>query len=151
MLKALEAKLLKRQKQQKIYYTIHWSPLVKADKYEIVKTVPSVTGFYELYYLDKKKILNLFFMSEAWYGGLRNAIRERTDPEIEKNEARRKILNDNEIYYRYCTSSSYPDIKDVVYFFVQTYFPQDNRIEGSGRYEEIFVKEVSYEKLINLG
>ena len=146
----METKLLKRQKQQKIYYTIQWSSLIKTDKYEIVKSVPSVTGFYELYYLDKKKTLNLFFMSEAWYGGLRNAIRERTDPEIEKNEARRKILNDFDVYYRYCICSSYPDIKDVVYFFVQTYFPQNTEITGSGRYEEIFVKEISAEKLINL-
>ena len=49
-----------------VYYTVRWSNLRKADKYDIVKMVPSVSGIFELYYMDDKKKLNLFFFSKAY-------------------------------------------------------------------------------------
>ena len=60
-----------------------WSRLRKSDKYEIVKSVPSEAGIYELYYMDEKGKLCLFHVGKSWYGGLRNEIRLRTDVELE--------------------------------------------------------------------
>ena len=79
---------------QDAYYTVSWSRLRKSDKYEIVKSVPSEAGIYELYYMDEKGKLCLFHVGKSWYGGLRNEIRLRTDAELEKDPAHRVILED---------------------------------------------------------
>lgn len=133
-----------------VYYTIYWSALTKADKYEIIKSVPSVSGLFELYYMDKKKKLNLFFFAKAWFGGLRNSIRSLTDPLIEKNPKRRKVLENHDIYYRFCMTDSNSDMADVLYFYSLTYFPKKVPPSHSNRYVDIFVNEESPDKLVTI-
>jgi hypothetical protein len=133
-----------------VYYTIFWSRLRKAEKYDIVAKVPSVSGIFELYYQDEKKKLNLLYVAKAFYGGLMNELRRRTDPELEDNAARRQILSTRDCYYRYAPSESYKDMSDILYFFSSTYFPDKNLHEHSGRYTEIYVKEDSEDKLIDV-
>ncbi|MEJ2663334.1 MAG: hypothetical protein P8107_04695, partial [Spirochaetia bacterium] len=82
-------------------YTIRWSALRKAEKYDIIKTVPSMSGIFELYFQDEKKKLNLFLFSKVWYGGLKHQLRKFTDVELEKDEKRRYILDHFDCYYRY--------------------------------------------------
>jgi hypothetical protein len=89
-------------------------------------------------------------MAKAFYGGLMNELRRRTDPELEDNERRRRILSDHDCYYRFAPSESYKDMTDVLYFFSSTYFPDKALHDHSGRYSEIFVKEVSEDKLIDI-
>lgn len=146
----MEPGVEKKTDQNSVYFTIHWSRLVKADKYEIIRTVPSMSGIYELYYQDEKKKLNLFFLARAYYGGLRNTIRKRTDPELEDDAARRKILNKYTCYYRYAVLESYNDMSDILYFFRQTYKPGDTSIHHSGRYEHIFLEECSDDKIVTI-
>jgi len=146
----MEPSVKKEVNNDSAYYTIHWSKLKKADKYEIISNVPSVAGIFELYYEDKKKKLNLFFLSKAWYGGLRYTLRKRTDPEMENNPNRRKILNDFDCYYRYTLTESYKDMSDILFFFAKTYFPGNSRIKTSGRYQNIFVKEISDDKIVTI-
>ena len=93
---------------------------MEAERHDIMRNVPAVSGFYELYYQDVKKQLRLFFASIAWYGGLRNAIREKTDLEIETDEKRREIIEKYKIFFRYTASNSFYDLKDVLYFFSET-------------------------------
>jgi hypothetical protein len=131
------------------YFTVRWSNLRKADKYDIVKTVPSVSGIFELYYMDEKKKLNLFFFSKAYYGGLRFAIRQYTDTEQERDPVRLRIITDYDVYYRYTISSSYKDMSDVFYFFARTYCP-DKMTEDSGRYDNIFVNEITNDKIVTI-
>ena len=69
-------------KKNEIYYTLVWSALKKADKYEITLKVPSVSGLYELYRMDKEKKLNLLAVTHAWYGGLRSQLRAAVDPAV---------------------------------------------------------------------
>jgi hypothetical protein len=133
-----------------VYYTIFWSRLRKAEKYDIISKVPSVSGIFELYYQDEKKKLNLLYVAKAFYGGLMNEIRKRTDPELEDNALRRQILSTRDCYYRYAPSNSYKDMSDIIYFFATTYFPDKDLHDHSGRYTEIYVKEDSEDKLIDV-
>ena len=140
----------KQEDSGNVYYIVNWSALQKADKYDIIKTVPSVSGIYELYYMDEKKKLNLFYVSKAWYGGLRHSLRKLTDPELVRDPARHKVLNDYDCYYRYSLTNSYADMSDIIYFFARTYFPPSVKAEHSGRYIDIFVDEHSPDKIITI-
>ena len=140
----------KKIKDNQVCYVIQWSNLRKADKYEIVRLVPSVAGIFELYYQDDKKKLNLFFFARAWYGGLRNTLRKRTDPELEQDPARKKILDQYDCYYRYSLTESFSDMSDILYFFAKTYFPHKADIVHSGRYQDIFIDEISNDKIVTI-
>lgn len=124
-----------------IYYTLVWSPLTKADKYEVTLRVPSVAGLFELYRMDKDKKLNLLAVTHAWYGGLRSEIRAAIDPDATTDPVKKAELADAELYYRYAMSNSFPDILDVVWFLHTTYFPDDVRVENSGRYPRMYLNE----------
>jgi hypothetical protein len=128
-------------KKDEAYYTLVWSPLKKADKYEITLKVPSVAGLYELYKMDKQKKLNLLSVTHAWYGGLRSQLRAAVDPDATNDPVRKAELEDTELYYRYAPSGSLEDILDVVWFLHSTYFPDDVRVEDSGRYTRIYLNE----------
>ena len=138
----------KRTRDDSVYYTVNWSSLRKADKYEIHKAVPAMAGVFELYFLDANKALNLFYLGRAWYGGLRGSIREKTDPELERDPNRRKILNDRTCLYRYSIIQYRMDIIDVCYFLSQTYYPEKSDVEHSGRYHYIYVNEVTKDKIV---
>lgn len=132
------------------YFTIFWSKLKKAEKYDIIKAVPSVGGIYELYYMDLKGKLNLLSVSKAWFGGLRNEIRKESDPDLVTNVTKKRILNNYECYYRFSTSESHKDMTDILYFFKSNYFPGKKDIACSGRYKNIYVKEISPDKIVTI-
>ena len=134
-------------KKGEAYYTVTWSPLKKADKYEITLKVPAVSGLYEIYRMDKDKKLNLLAVTHAWYGGLRSQIRIAIDPELTEDAVRKAALESGDIYYRYTVSNSLSDLLDVVWFLHMTYFPDDVRVESSGRYPKIYLGEKSPDKL----
>ena len=127
-----------------------WSRLRKGDKYEIVKSVPSDAGIYELYYMDFKKKLCLFHVGKSWYGGLRNEIRVRTDAELETDAERRALLNRYDSWYRWSLLSSSDDMADVLFFFAQTHVPGIATVHHSGRYEQIFVTENDADKIVTI-
>lgn len=147
-MKGMEATVSKEVDAGNAYFTLAWSPILKADRHQIIGSVPAVAGLFELYYQDKSGGLNLFHLGNAWYGGLRSWIRGATDPDVESHPGRRKILGTFPIYYRYSMSNSHPDIQDVLFFLGDTYNPENNPHHPSGRYENIFVNEVTPEKLI---
>ena len=146
----MEPKIVKEIEEDSVYFIIYWSRLTKADKYDIIRNVPSVPGIFELYYMDEKKKLNLFFLSRAYYGGLRNTIRERTDPELEDDVNRRRVLNKYDCYYRYTVTQSHMDMTDILFFFKRTYNPNDTKVQDSGRFEQIFVEERSDDKIVTI-
>ena len=129
------------------YYTVVWSPLKKADKYDISLKVPAVAGLYELYRMDREKKLNLLSVTHAWYGGLRSQLRAAVDPELTNDPVRKAELEDAELYFRYTVSNSFPDILDVVWFLHASYFPHDVRVEHSGRYPRIYLAEQAPDKV----
>jgi len=132
------------------YFTVSWSRLRKSEKYEIVRSVPSDAGIYELYYMDRKKKLCLFHVGKSWYGGLRNEIRLRTDAELEKDAARRALLEKHDCWYRWSLLSSSEDMADILFFFAQTHLPGIASVHHSGRYSRIFVNEHDADKSVTI-
>jgi len=138
-----------KEKNKDAYYNVVWSPLCVADKYEIIRKVPAVAGIYEIYWMDESKHLRLFYIDKTVYGGLRSEIRRVTDPELNRvDEKTRIILEEKEIWYRYATTDSSNMMDDVLWFFIQTYFPENTSVNHSGRYEKIFLKESAPDKLM---
>jgi len=137
------------EKKGNAYYNVNWSPLAKADRYEIISKVPSVAGIFEIYWMDETKRLRMFFVGQTNYGGLRSEIRRITDPELcLTDEKAKKILEEKEIWYRYAPAESAKDMMDVIWFFMQNYFPENTSVKHSGRYADIFVKESEPDKLM---
>ena len=146
----MEPKVTKLVEAPDVFYTVVWSRLQKADRYEIITRVPSVSGIFELYYQDEHKQLNLFHIAKAWYGGLRARLRKETDPELEEDKVKKQILEQNDCYYRYTVIPSYADMSDILYFFAATYRPHMHKVVASGRYENIYVNEVSEDKIVTV-
>ncbi len=132
------------------YFTVRWSPFAKADKYTIHTGVPAIAGIAELYWMDEARKLNLFCVARSWYGGLRSVVRARIDPELERDEYRRSVLeaHPNDLWYRYTGTDSHGDMSDLMYFFMETYAPGAGLVESSGRYGRIFVDEIDAGKLV---
>lgn len=144
--------ITRRERNKCGYFTVAWSPITLADKYSIVTKVPAMGGVIELYFMDDQGKLNLFCLSRSWYGGLRSTLRERTDPLLEEDPVRKAILESHEkkLYYRYSLSESHPDMLDVVYFLSETAAPGQNLAPHSGRFEQIFLKEIDEGKLVTI-
>jgi len=137
------------EKDGDIYYFVQWSQLSKADRYDIITKVPALAGVFEIYWMDEKNRLRLFVVGKTDYGGLRSEIRRITDPELCKdNEKTRKILEEKEIWYRYAPTDSSNIMADVLWFFMQQYFPEKSNLKHSGRYENIYLKESAPDKLM---
>ena len=137
------------EKNGDIYYFVQWSPLSKAERYDIITKVPAIAGIFEIYWMDESKHLRLFIVEKTDYGGLRSEIRRVTDPELcTDNPAKRKILEEKEIWYRYVPTDSSNIMADVVWYLMQNYVPEDTSVSHSGRYENIFLKESAPDKLI---
>jgi len=137
------------EKNRDVYYFVNWSPLTKADRYGIITKVPAVAGIFEIYWMDEKNRLRLFFVEKTIYGGLRSEIRRVTDPDLCKdNESLRKILEEKEIWFRYVTTHSSNIMEDVIWYLMQVYDPEKTSVKHSGRYENIFIKESAPDKLM---
>jgi hypothetical protein len=130
----------KRVRGKDAYFTVSWSRLRKSEKYEIVRSVPSDAGIYELYYMDFKKKLC----------GLRNEIRLRTDAELENDAARKALLEKYDCWYRWSLLSSSEDMADILFFFAQTHLPGTLTVHHSGRYARIFVNEEDADKIVTI-
>ena len=140
--------LQKKGETDIIRYYVNWSPLAKSDRWEINAKVPSVAGIYEIYWMDETNHLRLFNLGQTHYGGLRSEIRRLTDAELTNDPEIKKILTDKEIWYRYAPSNSKDNMADVIWFFMDTYFPEKQAVNHSGRYKMIYISESEPDKLI---
>ncbi|HSV57219.1 MAG TPA: hypothetical protein VLH39_08965 [Magnetospirillaceae bacterium] len=134
------------------YFTVRWSPFVRAEKYAIHTGVPAMGGIAELYWRDAAGKLNQFCVARSWYGGLRSLLREHTDPALEKDPFRLTILRDHgdKIFFRWSLSESNPDMEDILYFFQETLAPGLPTATHSGRYGRIFLNEIDAGKLVTI-
>lgn len=130
------------------YFTVRWSALRKAERFDIVRHVPPMAGVFELYFVDRYKKLNLFYVSKSWHGGLRSALRILVDAELDPNPARRDIFENRVVYYRYSLSDSSADLDDVLFFYMATYFPKKNPVKPSPRFDLIYLNEESSDRII---
>jgi hypothetical protein len=136
-----------KAKGKDVYYSITWSALRKADRWEIAKSVPAVGGVYEIYWMDERKHLRLLSIASANFGGLRSEIRRFTDPELIDDARAVEILTNREIFFRYAESDSAAAMADIVWFFRKTYFPENPGVSHSGRYTQIFLTENAPDKV----
>lgn len=137
-----EARTTKREKDGDAYFTIVWSPLTKVDRYDIALRIPSVPGLFELFYADRHHRV-LFNIQKSWYGGIRNLLREQSDPELQKDPRLAAILSEHEIWHRYTAIDSFSDLQDVYYFLAGEAFGE--KAECTDRYRWIYLKEVFQE------
>lgn len=142
--------LEKMVKKGDVYFSLYWSELRKAEKYDISRHVPAVAGIYELYYRDDHERIHLMSISRAWYGGLRSKLRIDTDPELVMDPEFRRVLETYDVYYRYTLTDSMMDMVDVLYFFSKTYLPGQPDPGDSGRYENIFLEEIAPDKVVTI-
>jgi hypothetical protein len=131
-----------------IHYFVHWSPLTVADRWVINAKVPSVAGIYEIYWMDDHNHLRMLTVGDTHYGGLRSELRRLTDPELVQNPKAAKILEDEEIWFRYAPTNSAAVMADVIWFFRATYFPEAPGVTHSGRYTKIYLQESAPDKLM---
>lgn len=141
----------KSVKDDDAFFTVRWSPITKAEKYSIARSVPAMGGVAELYYKDRQGKLNLYMLARSYYGGLRATLRVATDPELEKDPRRLAVLVGHEdgIYYRYSLIESQDDMTDVMFFFMSTYCPSAS-FDHTGRYDKIFLKEIDSGGLVTI-
>ncbi|MFQ3620012.1 MAG: hypothetical protein SNJ78_03595 [Spirochaetales bacterium] len=134
-------RIKKAVQNQTVYYTLHWSPIKRVNKYDIQKTVPAMAGMFELFYRGKDHKLYLFHYGRAWLGGLRAVIREMTDATLMKDRPDiQRILNNYECFYRFVICESREDLEDLMGFFQKEQgAPQ---IAASKRYKDVRLKEI---------
>jgi hypothetical protein len=137
-----------REKGEEVHYFVNWSPLLVAERWTINAKVPSVAGIYEIYWMDDHEHLRMLSVGMTHYGGLRTEIRRLTDSELTGDEKAKKILENEEIWFRYAPSNSARMMADVIWFFKKTYFPENPGVEHSGRFTKIFLNESAPNKLI---
>jgi len=140
----------KMVEEQEAYYTVSWSRIAKVDKYQISGSVPAFSGIYEIYWMDEKGKLNYLSVAKTWYSGLRYALRTRTDPEMEQDPRRRKILDEHDCYYRYTAVSSTLDMDDLLFYFEQVHLPNRSAQRHSGRYLRIHVRQLSDDRIVTI-
>jgi hypothetical protein len=137
-----------QEKGQDVYYFIHWSPLSVAERWTINAKVPAVAGIYEIYWMDDHDHLRMLSVGNTHYGGLRSELRRLTDPELTTDAKAKKVLEEEEIWFRYAPSNSAPIMADVIWYFRLTYFPENPGVEHSGRFRKIYMNESAPDKLI---
>jgi len=125
-------------------YTVHWSRLAKAHKYNITGSVPARPGLFELYYKTGENNFKLFYMERVWYGGLRAEIRRASDPQTVTDRSRRKVLVENECFFRYTIIESKLDMKDLLHRYSLLLLPERPAPAHSGRYSKIFIEDEKF-------
>ncbi len=113
-------------------YTVKWSPYILMDKYLIHRIVPSEKGIFQVFQKNDRR-LDLIMMDKAFYGGLRNRLRELIDPLYMGYNPYRYEIQESSCYLRYSLVSLQDDMDDLLHFFTG--------IVGTGRYDDIMVEE----------
>ncbi len=115
--RAWEPVVTKQVKDTTAYFTVRWSRVYPADKRLINEKVPSVGGIFELYAVDKNNTLNLIGRGRAYYGGVRNTLRDFIDPLFPRSLGGIPVPHDVKLAFRYSCTASHEDMSDVLFFF----------------------------------
>ncbi len=144
------ATITRQERGQDAYYTVVWSPIQRASKSAVIRSVPSVAGIFELYVLDQGNTPNLIRTRRAWYGGLRHALREYGDPTVCKDRRVLNLLKSKRHYFRYTVCHNSDDMNDVL-SYLSTLNPRAvGEIEPSSRYRDIYVSVQSVGGMVDI-
>lgn len=99
-----------------VRYTVNWSPYIRMDRFVVRSMIPSEGGVYQVYY-RKNRLLNLITTNMAYFGGLRNSIRELIDPLSPVILPYKDFIAENQCYCRFSESPSLNDLQNVLHYF----------------------------------
>ena len=105
-----------RSEEELVQYLVWWSPYYKMDRFVVRQVIPSEGGIFQLYY-KKNRLLHLIVTDIAFYGGLRNTLREVLDPLSPREIPYKKIVNLEPCYARYSISPSKDVLRNVLHFY----------------------------------
>ncbi len=137
----LRASVKKRERRDRAYFTVGWSPLYPVSRYEIIASVPSMPGIWEIYWLEKSRKPRILKLGAAWHGGLRHSIREQTDPTLPAGMPLRAYLESGDCYYRFTIVESRLDLADLYSVVLSRRPVQQAAAKPTGRYREVRFSE----------
>jgi hypothetical protein len=141
----MEPEVDKLTKDNSAYYAIRWSRLFPMEKWTIRGKIPSEPGIFEVYRYDGGPTAELIGRSRAYYGGLRNTLRGLIDPVSPYPLNGRLLPEGTQHLARYSILTSSEDMDDILFFFAGRDEMEDPDQEHSGRYDFIYVKEITPE------
>jgi hypothetical protein len=122
-----------RVKENIACFKVCWSPYILMDRFLIHGIVPSEGGIFQVFQKKERK-LEMIMVERAFYGGLRNRIRELIDPLYMGYNPFRKEIQEGECYVRFSLIRLQDDMDDLMYYYTGK--------ESTGRYLDILVDEV---------
>ncbi|NNM66470.1 MAG: hypothetical protein HKM06_00510 [Spirochaetales bacterium] len=123
------------------FFRVPWTPLRLADRHDIALQVPSVAGLFQIFWEDGRKRLHPFASDTAWYGGVRTKLAEAIDVDHEHDPARKKILEEHRLFYRYAVCESWNDLQDLGCLYTMIEQPQKTPPASSGRFKTLHLSE----------
>ena len=143
-------KMKKKVYQDKVLYTIAWSPVYKFDKYSITKIIPELAGIVAIMEKHSGETYHYILFYSCWRDGMRLGLKNLLDPIFTRHPDLAKAMEGRELLYKYTVVDTNPfDLQDVLWWLIQNYQPELNDINNyihSQRYKEIYVREMELSK-----
>lgn len=137
----IKASIRKRERNGTAYFSINWSPLVPVSRFDIIGSVPSMAGIWEVYWLQDSRVPRILRIGRAWHGGLRHSLREHTDPSLPMGAPLREYLESGDCYYRYVVVESHADLNDIYSVLITHRRVDQTPVPTTGRYREVRIHE----------
>jgi|GEM_PF-3949367 len=131
---------------QDAYYFVRWSDYFKYNKFDILQTVPELSGIFVVFYKSLRGTrINPFYLGNSWMGSLRHDLKFLIEEPAQVNKKITQILEEDLCFYKYLIIPSFNDLVDIYmyyrYYYKDIMFAEENITEDSKRYANIFVKE----------
>ena len=97
-------------------FTLRWSPWGSMDKWVINRIVPSEAGLFQLW-VSEGRGLALLTTQSAFYGGLRNTLREIIDELAPPGRPMRKLIAERECWFRFSTTPVHSHLQRLEAWF----------------------------------
>lgn len=137
----ITASVRKRERNDTVYFSITWSSLLPVSRFDIIGSVPSMAGIWEIYWLQDSRVPRILRIGRAWHGGLRHSLREHTDPSLPMGAPLREYLESGDCYYRYVVVESHADLNDIYSVLITHRRVDQTPVPTTGRYREVRIRE----------
>lgn len=122
-----------------LQFTVQWSPWGRMDKWVVTRIIPSESGLFQLWVKSGKGIV-LLTTDIAYYGGLRNCLREALDSAAPAGARYRKLMAGRETWFRFSVLTE----KDNLVLLKQYFVNSTELFDSEGR--EVYVNEVDSDR-----
>jgi hypothetical protein len=135
----------KLTRNDSVYFTVRWSPMLPLDKHTVNWTIPSQAGLYEVYRNSDGRAMELVGRSRAYFGGLRNTLRGLIDTDSPYALNGELLDRTRDHWVRFALMDSSDDMDDILFFYAGRGEVQPEQ-SHSGRYRYVYVNEESVEE-----